>query len=117
VWQTPIPFLAGLLLFAIIAFVNLSIKGVTQSIILEDSQVVISKRGRLPLTIDLERAEVYHVTVKGWWSGITFEHGQNSHETIWTYEFDTESWQTILEYVGRRITFSKPRKDYTGRKF
>lgn len=116
-WHTPIPFLAGLLVFTGVAFVNLSIKGVTKSIIFEDSQVIITKRGRLPQRIDLEQTRVYTVTVKGWWSGITFEYGQDSHETIWTYEFDKESWWTILKYLGRKITFSKPGKDYTGQRF
>ena len=89
----------------------------SKSIIFEDSKVIINKRSNRPQIMDLNKAKVYKVRVKGWWSGITFEYEQKVYNTIWLYEFKKESWEKISEYLNQKIKFSEPKNDYTGWKY
>ncbi len=111
------PFIGILVFFSLIGLLNLSMKGTTEFIELVDFNVSIKKKGRLAKNIDLKTAKVYYVKSKNWWAGITFEYENNSRETIWSYEFDKDTWKAIEKYLNNRIEFSAPQNDYTGRKF
>jgi len=114
--NSPLPLVFSLIFINLIAYLNFTSRGMTNSVTFNENEIVFNKKGRV-IIIDNSDYGMTNVVSKGWWRGIYLEDKKNNKVVIWKHEFSLNNWNALFENLKTNSKFEISDKDWTGLKY